>query len=315
MSDTYELYDDGTIQPFPSMHEEVDADEAGEAKPQPRGAGIPKAPSTRTVYMGTAAPMPYLRTGAPADGFRKLRKAVLEGAGFDFLAKVADMMRDKNFQSGKVGVANRSRHKCGDAFDYDQESRAIVVVKEPAGTQTFFRTWLRTAKQDGTQGIKVTLRDIRGHTVSGWYFDFTACAERLQWRRIPAWVGWSLTGNGYNKMEFWHYQLTEGLSFDEAMEFLYGNHSSGSVRDVRKPNTYRVLGLNDRGSAVRNIQDKLSKILDESGKSYLPRQEVDGVYGKVTQTAIKRLQERFKLDVDGLVGPNTRQLIETLVSH
>lgn len=301
----YELLDDGTIEPFVPERESA---------PALRG-GVPKAPSPHVVFTGVAAPMPFLRTGAPADGFRKLRKAVIEGAGFDFLAKVADMMRAKNFQSGKVGVANRSRHKCGDAFDYDQSSRSIVVVKEPQGLQTFFRTWLRTAKQDGSQGVQVTLKDVRGHTVKGWYFDFTACAERLQWRRIPAWTGWSLKGSGYNKMEFWHYQLTEGLSFDEAMGFLYGDHSSNSVRDVRKPNVYRVLGLNDRGSAVRNLQDKLSKILDETGTPYLPRQEVDGVYGKVTQMAVKRLQEHYKLDVDGLVGPNTRQLIETLVSR
>jgi len=277
-------------------------------------SGTMKAPSTRTVFMDVDAPMPFLRTGAPADGFRKLRRAVLEGAGFDFLAKVADMMRSKDFQSGKVGVANRSRHKCGDAFDYDQSSPAIVVVKEPIGLQMFFRTWLKTAKQDGSQGVHVTLQDMRGHSVTGWYFDFTACAERLQWRRIPAWTGWSLHGAGYNKMEFWHYQLTEGLSFDEAMEFPYGSHSSVSVKDVRKPNTYRVLGLNDRGSAVRNLQDKLSRILDENGQPYLPRMEVDGVFGKVTQMAVKRLQERYKLDVDGLVGPHTRQLIETLAS-
>jgi len=308
MSDRdFTLNNDGTIRPFVD-----DVEYPYVAKP--KGSGIPTPPSSHCVYMNIAAPMPFLRTGAPADGFRKLRKAVIDGAGFDFLARVADMMRDKNFNSGKIGVANRSRHKCGDAFDYDQTSNAIVVISEPQGLQQFFRTWLRCAKQDGSLGIKVTLKDIRGHTVSGFYFDFTACAERLQWRRIPAWKGWSLRGSGYNKMEFWHYQLTEGLSFDEAMTFLYSVGGGNSVKDVRKPNVLRVLGLNDRGSAVRNLQDKLSRIVDEHGQSYLPREEVDGVYGKVTQTAVKRLQERFKLDVDGLVGTSTRQLIETLTA-
>lgn len=281
---------------------------------EPRKASRIAAPSLKTVYMAVQAPIPYLRAGAPADGFRKLRRAVQEGAGFDFLAKVADMMRAKDFRSSKVGVADRSRHKCGDAFDYDQTSTSIVVVSEPQGIQQFFRTWLRCAKQDGSLGIKVTLRDIRGHTVTGWYFDFTACAERLQWRRIPAWKGWSLHGNGYNKMEFWHYQLTEGLSWSEAMNFLYGSPTITSVRDVREPAPIRTLGLNDRGSAVRNLQDRLSRINDESGKPYLPRDEVDGVFGRVTQAAVKRLQERYKLDVDGLVGVHTRQLIETLAA-
>ncbi len=211
-------------------------------------------------------------------------------------------------RNGKVVVAGN----CGDAFDYDQASKSLVVVSEPHGLQQFFRTWLHCTKQDGSLGVNVTLKDIRGYTVKGWYFDFTAAAERLGWQRIPAWKGWTVKGVGYTKMEFWHYQCTEGLSFDEAMDFLY-NDVSKVIVDSRKNPPERILGLNDRGSAVRNIQDKLSRILDKDKRPYLSRDEVDGVFGKVTQTAVKRLQEAYGLDSDGLVGSNTRALIERLV--
>lgn len=279
--------------------------------PSPVVLGIPPKPSTKVEQISTKAPMPFLRTGKVANGFRQLKKAVIEGSGFDFLATCADVMRDKNFKSSKTGVANRSRHKCADAFDYDQSSKALVIVSEPHGTQQYFRTWLRCTKQDGSLGIKVTLKDIRGVKLSGWYFDFTTAAERLGWQRIPAWRGWKLTGSGYNLMEFWHYQMPEGLSFDEAMNFLY-NPLAKIIPDSRKPAPERILGLNDRGSAVRNIQEKLSKILDTKGKPYLGRDEIDGVFGRVTQLAVKRLQEAYRLDVDGLIGPNTRELIERL---
>jgi murein L,D-transpeptidase YcbB/YkuD len=255
--------------------------------------------------------MPFLRVGKVSNAFRQLKKAVLQGAGFDYLAVCADVMRSKNFKSSKIGVANRSRHKCGDAFDADQSVRALVIVSEPHGIQQFFRMWLRCAKQDGTLGIQTTLKDIRGATVKGWYFDFTAAAERLGWQRIPAWKGWGLKGSNYNKMEFWHYQITEGLSFDEAMDYLY-NPLSKVITDSRKPNPERIIGLNDRGSAVRNLQEKLSKLKDKNKQPYLPRNEIDGVYGKITQTAVKRLQEDYGLDSDGLVGPNTRALIERI---
>jgi hypothetical protein len=210
-------------------------------------------------------------------------------------------------RNGKVAVSAN----CGDAFDYDQASRALCVVSEPHGLQQYFRTWLKCAKQDGTQGVQTTLKDIRKFTVKGWYFDFTGAAERYGWQRIPAWRGWSLSGSGYNKMEFWHYQNTEGLSFDEAMNFLY-NDMAKVVKDSRKNDIDRILGLNDRGAAVRNLQEKLTKILDKSKNPYLPRNEVDGVFGKTTQTAVKRLQDDYGLDADGLVGPNTRELIERL---
>jgi hypothetical protein len=309
----------------PIIYEPIAIEPFVKDKPVIRGASIPVSPSPKTVYMGVSAGIPFLRQGKPANAFRALRKAVLEGAGFDFLAKLSDMMRDKNFQSEKVGVANRSRHKCGDAFDFDQSTNKILIVSEPHGTDQYFRTWLRCDKQDGSQGVKfpytdmeskriVELLDIRGFKGAGYYFDFTKTAERIGWQRIPAWKGWTLKGVSYNKMEFWHYQCTEGLSFDEAMEFLYSNVSRNTtVNDIRKPATYRVLGLNDRGSAVRNLQDKLSRLKNKSGKPYLARIEVDGVFGKHTQLAVKRVQEDYNLDPDGLVGLNTRNLIDTIL--
>lgn len=275
----------------------------------PRGVG---APSSKVEKIPTVAPMPFLRVGKPANIFRQLKKIVVAGAGFDFLAICADVMRDKSFNSGKIGVAYRSRHKCGDAFDFDQSSKSLVVVSEPHGLQQFFRTWLKCSVQDGTLGVQTTLRDIRGYTVKGWYFDFTSAAERLGWQRIPAWQGWSVRGTNYTKMEFWHYQCTEGLSYDEAMDYLY-NDLSKVINDSRKPPTERILGLNDRGSAVRNLQEKLSKILDKNKVPYLPRNQVDGVFGKVTQTAVKRLQEDYGIISDGLVGSNTREIIERLL--
>ena len=44
-------------------------------------------------------------------------------------------------------VAYRSNHKTGRAFDYDQTSTAIVIVLEPRNGKTFFRTYLKCAKQ------------------------------------------------------------------------------------------------------------------------------------------------------------------------
>lgn len=269
----------------------------------------------KTVYMGTESSMPYLRQGKPANSFRALRKTVQAEAGFDFLAK-CDLLRPLNYVSKNPGVRHRSRHKTGDSFDYDRNDKRVVVVSEPQGTAQYFRTWIRCEKQDGSQGVPFPfptgqqLVDIRGREHTGYYYDFTAAAERLGWQRIQAWRGWQ---DSYELMEFWHYQCTEGLSFDEAMEFLYsGVGRSTTVNDIRKPAHYRILGLNDRGSAVRNLQDKLAK-LKKNGKPYLARIEVDGVFGVPTQFAAKRLQEDHTLDGDGLIGPLTRNLIDALL--
>lgn len=268
---------------------------------------IPKSPSSKAVYMNVQCGMPYLRQGKPASSFRQLRKEVLEGCGFDFLAKCADMMRPASLKSNKSGVAYRSRHKCGDAFDYDQSSKALAVVQEDAGIQTFFRTWIKCTQQDGSQGIKVTLNSFNAGKVTGYYFDFTECAKRLGWQRIPAHNGWKTKGTAYNLMEFWHYQNTEGLTFDEAMEFLYGSINHFKTNDVRKPPALKVFGLNDRGSAILNLQ----KTLFELG-FITDRKQLDGVYGEYTKSAVQALQQKYGLDADGLVGPQTRVLVDAL---
>jgi Transglycosylase-like domain/Putative peptidoglycan binding domain len=54
-----------------------------------------------------------------------------------------------------------------------------------------------------------------------------------------------------------------------------------------------VVKRGDRGDAVRKVQDALGVA-------------VDGVFGPLTERAVKRFQRRNELLVDGIVGPQTR---------
>lgn len=181
----------------------------------------PKAPSPQVEFMNVAVGMPFLRKGVPAESFRALRQKVIDEAGFDFLKTCGDMMRSKGFRTKKVGTAVKSRHQCGDAFDYNQADPNIVVVREDSGGHTFFRTYLKYTKQDGSVGTKLKVTTFSGNSVTAFLYDFTAAAGTLGWHRIPAHKGWKTTGVNYNKLEFWHYQNTEGKSWDQAMAFLY----------------------------------------------------------------------------------------------
>ena len=183
----------------------------------------PKPPSPNVEFMDVTAPMAFLRSGVPADSFRALREKVKAEAGFDFLDQFGDMMRSKSFKppKGKLGVAKKSRHQCGDAFDYNQDSDRLAVVREDIGGQTFFRTYLKCTAQDGSMGTLKTVTTYRGKKVRAHLYDFTEAAGSLGWHRIPAHAGWKPTGKNYNKMEFWHYQNTEGKSYDDVMKFLY----------------------------------------------------------------------------------------------
>jgi hypothetical protein len=157
------------------------------------------------------APWPYLRRDA-AESFNALRKAVDVGAGFDFLAKCGDMLRAGNGRPAKVGTAFKSRHKSGEAFDYNQEDPRVLLVREYEKGRLHWRTYLLCERQNGTLGIKADLHTDNAGFVSAYVFDFTAAAEHFGWERISAQPGWI---NEPLRKEFWHYQIRRATTYEE----------------------------------------------------------------------------------------------------
>jgi hypothetical protein len=186
-----------------------------------------KPPSPKLVLMpDVKVGSPFLRIGGPAESFPLLRAETLRLSGHDYLAVLADMWRPRGLKTNKVGTAFFSRHKCGDAFDCRQDVPYFVVQSEPSGGHQYFRIFLKTVAQAPVLSsplvVNKTVKDYRGMTFKGWVLDFTALAGQYNWQRIPAHKGWSTKGPNYNKMEWWHYQQTQGLSFEQVMKILYG---------------------------------------------------------------------------------------------
>ena len=153
--------------------------------------------------VGVDAPMPFLKRDV-AQSFNGLRSTVIEGAGFDFLARVGDMFRLGGGLPVKPGVVFNSRHKKGEAFDYNQEDNRVLLVREYSARGLQWRTYLLCERQDGSLGNRVILSTDNAGVVSAYVFDFTAAAEQFGWERIYAQEGW---GKDATKKEFWHYQL------------------------------------------------------------------------------------------------------------
>ncbi len=61
----------------------------------------------------------------------------------------------------------------------------------------------------------------------------------------------------------------------------------------------------DNGVSVKWVQWHLYKL------GYLTKNDIDGVFGSGTESAVKAFQTAEKLDVDGLVGPDTREAMKT----
>lgn len=249
------------------------------------------------IPVKTKTPNPAMAKMRPeaARRFNKLREQTYIESGVDFLAVCGDVLRPANFKSNKSGVAMRSWHKTGRAFDYDQNSPALVLVSEIRGGRQYFRTYLKCARQNGSFGTKRKVKDMRGYTVEAYLFDFTAAAEAIGFERIPAWNGWQ---REYNYREFWHYQFSpDGITWEEAMAEIKGRKIPNSPQ---KPVNEKILGLNDRGELVRVEQERLAEL------GFLPKKEVDGVFGAKTRQAVVVFQKKNGLIADGTIGSQTR---------
>ncbi|MCZ2140506.1 MAG: hypothetical protein LC096_03860, partial [Bacteroidia bacterium] len=147
-----------------------------------------KPTHSKLIKISAKAPTPLMNWKV-APIFEELRKAVLEQSGVDFLSVCGDVFRPANFSSSKDGVANKSNHKTGRAFDYDQTNPHIIVVSDPSGGKQYFRTYLKCNTQDGSKGRNVSIRDYRGFMFNGYAIDFTQLAASYGFVRIPAWSG------------------------------------------------------------------------------------------------------------------------------
>jgi TolB protein len=131
-----------------------------------------------------------------------------------------------------------SWNKAGRAFDFYYRypisvDPQVEIVREDRGNETYWRVYLKTALQDGTQGEPLRLRpwdfqarygedphyyDQGGKWKEeppvGYYVDFTALAEDYGWTRVPAAQNWRTYFQG---IRYWHFENRQGLTFDEAL--------------------------------------------------------------------------------------------------
>ena len=186
------------------------------------------------------APSPYL-SDRVNDSFAALRQQVTDAAGWDFLGQLDNMFEPIDSKP-LPGQSNRTWNKAGRAFDlYARQALAfepqIEVVRQDIGADTYWRVYIRTAAQDGTQGEP--LRDlpwnfqarfedepqyyedggVRKEAIpAGYYVDFTALAADYGWTWVPADKNWRTFFPG---IRFWRYENHQGLTWEEAMLELY----------------------------------------------------------------------------------------------
>lgn len=221
--------------------------------------GAPEIPFEEMLGSGPPFERVYLpdietdipRLSDAVDGaFNALRERVLADSGHDFLARLSEAFRPLEFYSDASAYA--SWHKAGRAFDtlfdvFDRQGAVLELVREDISGDTYWRVYLRCARQDGSQGRPLASspwdhsyegRELRGRgqgglpepLPAGYYTDFTALTQLYGWQRISAHDAADFHWHENLKaMEYWHFQKTDDLIWYQAMLQIWDSETVGEL--------------------------------------------------------------------------------------
>jgi TolB protein len=193
--------------------------------------------SHKLTSIAASAPDPRL-SDAVLSRFTTMRTDLTTLAGWDYLATL---------DSAVVAIATPLAP--GDQLSWLRTGRAIaiardamlkgwlLVVPESRGSYTYWRVYLKTTRQDGTQGEPVrdfgwdfsarTSTDPAAVTQGGmtkpttspdFYIDLTQIFAAHGWEREPADANWR---SFYPGIRYWEFVCRDGLDWYQAMNEIY----------------------------------------------------------------------------------------------
>jgi len=211
-------------------------------------AQIVQVPSIVTSFAGE----PVTVNELVAPSLVAWQRDLVAASGWDFLQQTLgtwrplDTVRKRAMYAYDYGYL--SWHKTGRALDLALEFKVkgvnqMILTREDLGRDVYWRIYLRTARQDGTQGEPLkenpwlywwqivpeeepeayAAGGKRRPVPAGYYADVTALADRHGWQRIASYAiegdyRWQTDSNG---TEYWHYERTDGLVWWDAMRQIY----------------------------------------------------------------------------------------------
>ena len=108
-------------------------------------------------------------------------------------------------------------------------------------------------------------------------------------------LGFEWGGDWKGFKDYPHFQMLGGLTESQVRAGKTPNFGSASKPSTPKAKSYLEKG--DKGSDVKELQEKLNKF----GYKLV----ADGIFGDLTEKAVRDFQKKYKLEVDGVAGKLT----------
>ncbi len=185
---------------------------------------------------GVSAPYPYLSDFVD-ETFHDARQGIGKISGWDLLADLEKAYSPITYPVSP-GISE-DWHYTGRAISFNSaalQSNAIVAMKEEISGFTYWRIFLKTRFQDGSQGeplhqipwdfnarysgdpIAYEQGGAVGKLLTGYWIDLTDLLLSYNWHRLPADRSWRTY---FPASHFNEFVITDGLSWAEAMSQLY----------------------------------------------------------------------------------------------
>jgi TolB protein len=229
---------------------------------------------TEPVTASVAADPPYTFAPLPSvtapdgrlserviDAFAGLRRTVAQAAGWDFLGTLDNALVLLDAPP-PPSTDPASWLKAGRAFDFSRvtaDAGWVDITREDYGFLTYWHVWVRTVRQDGSQGAPLhrlpwnfSARysgrpkpyDAGGEYYSvmpaGYFVDFTALAEDFGWTRIAAQKNWPYFFPG---ILYWRFEHHDGLDWTTALREVYTARQAATQTPVPSPTTTPTITL------------------------------------------------------------------------
>jgi TolB protein len=208
------------------------------ASPTAAIAGVPL--SNQLVHVDVRVPNLWdpLLSSAVVGRFNALRQAVKTRAGWDYLGTLDSAATDPHMPLPPRELLSWFRTGRAFAVSTDAVRKGwLAVVPDLVGASEYWRLYLRTLKQDGTQGEPMrelpwnfdarnsgtpAAYDNGGQfypqVTQGYYIDFTQLAAELGWQRRPSDSDWK---SYFYNIRYWEFLCADGLDWFTAMGELY----------------------------------------------------------------------------------------------
>lgn len=206
----------------------------------------------KTVPLKEVQPVALALHDEVDEAFYALRQAVSERSGWDFLGTLEGAFVPLTTPLN-MGL-DEDWSYTGRAFRFHTAPLSagwVAVVREDFGSQTYWRVYVRTRSQDGSQGtpLKALPWDFLARhsgdplayeqggkqmerTAPGYWLDFTRLALAYGWERLPSLPSWRTS---FSTIRYNQFVLRQGRDWLSAMLEIYPKEALDTPTPVSSP--------------------------------------------------------------------------------